>query len=81
MINEVTQGNVFAVRIRCKAHVLDVQYEEAFQTDVTERVLTAFQQHRILAPNVHRFVDDGGASAAKPAASAAVIDDLAALGL
>ena len=81
VINEVTQGNVFAVRIRCKAHVLDVQYEEAFQTDVTERVLTAFQQHRILAPNVHRFVDDGGASATKQATKAAVVDDIAALGL
>ena len=63
VINEVTQGNVFAIRVRAKAYVLDVQYEEAFQTDVTERVLKAFQKHGIMPPALGRFRDDGGASA------------------
>lgn len=63
VINEVTQGNVFAVRIRAKAYVLDVQYEEAFQTDVTVNVLKAFQKHHIMPPGLGRARDDGGASA------------------
>lgn len=50
VINAVTQNNVFAVRVRAKAYVLDIKHEEAFQTDVTERVLAGFQQRGIRAP-------------------------------
>lgn len=63
VVNEVTQGNVFAVRLRARAYVLDVKYEEALQTDVTLRVLQAFQRHGILPPSLGRFRDDGGVSA------------------
>ncbi|HEX4418129.1 MAG TPA: hypothetical protein VH165_09545 [Kofleriaceae bacterium] len=38
--------------------MLDVQYEKAFETDVTERVLEAFAQHGVLPPAVlHRSID------------------------
>lgn len=37
----------FAIRIRAKAYVLDGQYESAFASDVTERVLRAFRREGI----------------------------------
>jgi len=44
-----------AVRLRANAYVLDVQYEKAFETEVTKRVMTAFREHHILPPAVlHR---------------------------
>lgn len=55
LVNQVIEGQYFAVRLRAKAYVLDVQYEKAFETDVTERVLDAFREHGILPPAVlHR---------------------------
>jgi small-conductance mechanosensitive channel len=52
VITTVTQSNVFAVRVRAKAYVLDIKHEEAFQTDVTERVLAGFRHHGIRAPTL-----------------------------
>jgi len=37
----------FALRLTCKAYVLDGRYESAFGTDVTERVKRAFRQEGI----------------------------------
>jgi small-conductance mechanosensitive channel len=37
----------FAIRLICKAYVLDGRYESAFATDVTERVKRAFRQQAI----------------------------------
>jgi len=55
LVNQMIEGNYFAVRLRAKAYVLDVQYEKAFESDVTERVLEAFRSHGILPPAVlHR---------------------------
>lgn len=69
LVNQVIEGQYFAVRLRAKAYVLDVQYEKAFETDVTERVLEAFRANGIGPPAVlHRSV--GGAAAA-PSVSAA----------
>jgi len=57
VISEVITESYFAVRLRAKAYVLDVQYEKAFETDVTERVLQAFREEQIAAPAVlHRHV-------------------------
>lgn len=50
LVNQVLQENVLAVRLRAKAYVLDVQYEKAFETDVTKRVMTAFHEHGVLPP-------------------------------
>lgn len=55
LVNQVLQNNVVAVRLRAKAYVLDVQYEKAFESDVTKRVMNAFREHGILPPAVlHR---------------------------
>jgi len=70
LVNQVIEGRYFAVRLRAKAYVLDVQYEKAFETDVTERVLDAFRVNRIGPPAVlHRGVE-GAAGAASGAAGA-----------
>ncbi|AKT37004.1 mechanosensitive ion channel family protein [Chondromyces crocatus] len=59
VVNQVVHENYFAVRLRAKAHVLDVKYEQEFQTDVTERVLEAFRAHGVLPPALlHREVTD-----------------------
>jgi hypothetical protein len=51
----VIQENYFAIRIRGKAYVLDVQYEKAYETDVTERVLLGFRERGIAPPAIlHR---------------------------
>jgi len=56
-VNQVLQENYVAVRLRAKAYVLDVQYEKAFETDVTERVMDAFATHGISPPAIlHRDV-------------------------
>ena len=70
LVNQVIEGRYFAVRLRAKAYVLDVQYEKAFETDVTERVLEAFRTHRIGPPAVlHRSVDGSTPKAEPPAPS------------
>ncbi len=59
LVNAVIQENYFAVRIRGKAYVLDVQYEKAYETDVTERVLRGFRERGIAPPAIlHRSLDD-----------------------
>ena len=50
LLNEVNVGEHFALRVRAKVYVLDVQYEKAMESDVTERVYTAFRAHGILPP-------------------------------
>lgn len=57
LVNQVMEQNHLAVRLRAKAYVLDVQYEKAFETDVTTRVLDAFRAHEVMPPAVlHRSV-------------------------
>lgn len=52
LVNQIVLGEAIAVRLRAKAYVLDVKYEKAFETDVTERALMAFAAHGIRAPAV-----------------------------
>jgi len=55
LVKTVTQDSYFAVRLRAKGYVLDVKYEKAFESDVTERVLEGFSKHGIQPPAVlHR---------------------------
>ncbi len=55
VISEVQQSDFVAVRLRAKVYVLDLAYEKALETDVTERVLEAFRQAGIKGPAVrHR---------------------------
>jgi small-conductance mechanosensitive channel len=58
LVKTVTQDGYFAVRLRAKAYVLDVKFEKAFESDVTERVLEGFRDHGIAPPAVlHRGRD------------------------
>ncbi|WP_394822730.1 mechanosensitive ion channel family protein [Pendulispora albinea] len=52
LVNQVLEHGMVAIRLRAKAYVLDVQYEKAFETDVTKRVLAAFHEHHIVPPRV-----------------------------
>lgn len=57
LMNQVIERDYLAVRLRAKAYVLDVQYEKAFETDVTDRVLEAFRAHQVHPPAIlHRTV-------------------------
>jgi len=56
-VSETIQDNYFAIRIRAKGYVADVQHEKAFETDVTERVLEGFRSARIGPPALlHRSI-------------------------
>ncbi|MDH5490579.1 MAG: mechanosensitive ion channel family protein [Myxococcales bacterium] len=52
VVNEVVYESYFALRLRAKAYVLDVRYEKAFETDVTERVLRGFRHYGIQPPAI-----------------------------
>jgi small-conductance mechanosensitive channel len=54
-VSQVLQDSYFALRLRGKAYVLDVRFEKAFETDVTERVVEGFAAANIQPPAVlHR---------------------------
>jgi len=54
-VSQLIQDSYLAVRLRAKAYVLDVKFEKAFETDVTERVLEGFREAGIQPPAVlHR---------------------------
>lgn len=52
LVKEVVEANYFATRLRAKAYVLDIKYEKAFESDVTERVKQAFRTADIEPPQV-----------------------------
>jgi small-conductance mechanosensitive channel len=54
-VSQVLQDSYFALRLRGKAYVLDVRFEKAFETDVTERVIEGFAAANINPPAIlHR---------------------------
>ncbi|MCB9595496.1 MAG: mechanosensitive ion channel [Sandaracinaceae bacterium] len=57
VVNEVQQNDFVAVRLRAKVYVLDIRWEKALETDVTERTLAAFQRQGVPSPAIlHRSV-------------------------
>jgi len=50
-IEEVEVARTLGIRLRTKAYVLDVRYEEAFQSDIVTRVTKLFRQHGVLRPH------------------------------
>ncbi|MCG8418037.1 MAG: mechanosensitive ion channel family protein [Proteobacteria bacterium] len=52
LVKDVIQTSYLATRLRAKAYVLDVHYEKAFESDVTERVKQAFLDQSIRPPSV-----------------------------
>lgn len=49
-VSEVVHQQCYAARLRAKVYVLDVRFEKAIESDVTERVLRAFREHAIHPP-------------------------------
>lgn len=45
-------GDVMGVQMKAKVYVIDVKYEKALQSDITERVLSAFNREGIRAPGL-----------------------------
>jgi small-conductance mechanosensitive channel len=55
LINQVQLENCMAVRLRAKCYVLDVKYEKTLESDITERVIEAFNEYGIMPPAIiHR---------------------------
>ncbi|MCA9605236.1 MAG: mechanosensitive ion channel [Myxococcales bacterium] len=55
VINEVQQNDFVALRLRAKVYVLDIRWEKALETDITERTIAAFQKAGIASPPIlHR---------------------------
>jgi small-conductance mechanosensitive channel len=58
LVNEMIHQDYIVTRLRAKAYVLDVRYEKAFETDVTERVKKGFSAAKIQPPTRRSsFVD------------------------
>jgi len=59
VVSPVVLGTVPALRLRAKVYVLDVRYEKALETDVTEQVIGAFVERSIRPPTLlHRPIED-----------------------
>lgn len=56
LVNDLIHENYIATRLRAKAYVLDVRYEKAFETDVTERVKEGFTSANISVPTFRHIV-------------------------
>ncbi|MFT7667517.1 MAG: small-conductance mechanosensitive channel [Planctomycetota bacterium] len=55
VVDQVIVDSYIALRLVVKAYVLDTQYEKAYSTDITLRVMQAFQDEGIAPPAVlHR---------------------------
>jgi small-conductance mechanosensitive channel len=58
LVSSVIQGSYPSLQIRAKVYVLDVQYEKALETDVTERVVRGFREGGVEPPAIlHRGLD------------------------
>jgi len=56
-VSDVRTDALLALRLRAKAYVLDVRFEKAFETDVTERVVESLRAAAIERPAVlHRHI-------------------------
>ncbi len=51
-ISQVVHQGYYAIRLRAKVYVLDVQYEKALETDVTERALQGFRDAKVEPPAI-----------------------------
>lgn len=63
-IKDDVEGNHYITTLTCKSYVIDVRYEEAFATDITQRVKRAFKENKISYPYSRQFrVEDEVAEA------------------
>lgn len=54
-IKDAVEGNHYITTLTCKSYVIDVRYEEAFATDITQRVKRAFRENKISYPYARQF--------------------------
>ena len=52
LVNEVIHERYFALRLRAKVYVMDVRYEKILESDVTQRIVTAFAEAGIQRPAI-----------------------------
>lgn len=50
LVNQVVEQGHLAWRLRTKAYVYDVQFEKAYETDLTLRVARSFREHQVRYP-------------------------------
>lgn len=52
LVNQEMADNYLAIKLTCKAYVVDTFYEKLFETDITLRVMKEFRQHNIQPPQI-----------------------------
>lgn len=52
LVQQTITENYLAIKLTCKAYVVDTVYEKLFETDITLRVMQEFKKHKILPPNI-----------------------------
>jgi small-conductance mechanosensitive channel len=71
LVSQVVHESYFAIRLRAKVYVLDVKFEKALESEVTERIIEAFRRADILPPALlHRSLDAPSAPAESTEAAA-----------
>lgn len=68
VVSQVVVGDAIALRLRAKVYVLDIRFEKALESDVTERVMNAFGAHGIAPPHILLRSDARSSVAAADAA-------------
>lgn len=52
IVQQVITDNYLAIKLTCKAYVVDTKFEKLFETDITLRVMEQFSKHHILPPAI-----------------------------
>ncbi|MGF1755542.1 mechanosensitive ion channel family protein [Vibrio makurazakiensis] len=50
LVQQTITDNYLAIKLTCKAYVVDTTYEKLFETDITLRVMKEFKKHNIKPP-------------------------------
>jgi small-conductance mechanosensitive channel len=52
IVQQTITDNYLAIKLTCKAYVVDTKFEKLFETDITLRVMQEFRKHNILPPAI-----------------------------
>ncbi len=52
IVQQTITENYLAIKLTCKAYVVDTKYEKLFETDITLRVMQELKKHQILPPAI-----------------------------
>ncbi|WP_117235435.1 mechanosensitive ion channel family protein [Vibrio maerlii] len=52
LVQQTISENYLAIKLTCKAYVVDTGYEKLFETDITLRVMKEFKEHGIKPPKI-----------------------------